>query len=70
MQSTWCINLVFSTHTLPSYLWRIADYVELRVGMMAGDESDRHADLGKEIHALSSASKPYAAFFARGMPGL
>jgi len=46
----------------------LADYVELRVGMMAGDKSDRHADLGKEIHALSSASKPYAAFFARGMP--
>ena len=34
--------------------------------MMGGDKSERQAELGKEIHAISSASKPYAAFLARG----
>ncbi|XP_035826828.1 peroxisomal acyl-coenzyme A oxidase 3 [Aplysia californica] len=41
------------------------DFVLLRVGMMMGDSSQNQADLGKEIHALSCASKPLAGWMAR-----
>jgi hypothetical protein len=36
------------------------------MGLLTGDKSERQAELGREIHAVSSASKPYAAFLARG----
>lgn len=32
---------------------------------MVGDKSERAAELGKEIHALSCASKPLAGWIAR-----
>lgn len=32
---------------------------------MVGDKSERSAELGKEIHALSCASKPLAGWIAR-----
>ncbi|XP_069134207.1 peroxisomal acyl-coenzyme A oxidase 3-like [Argopecten irradians] len=41
------------------------DFVAIRVGMMLGDNSEYQAELGKEIHALSCASKPLAAWIAR-----
>ncbi|CAL1534858.1 unnamed protein product [Lymnaea stagnalis] len=41
------------------------DFVLLRIGAMVGDNSQKHADLGKEIHALSCASKPLAGWIAR-----
>ncbi|XP_033748104.1 peroxisomal acyl-coenzyme A oxidase 3-like [Pecten maximus] len=41
------------------------DFVGIRVGMMLGDNSDWQAELGREIHALSCASKPLAAWIAR-----
>ncbi|XP_059144603.1 peroxisomal acyl-coenzyme A oxidase 3-like [Physella acuta] len=41
------------------------DYVTLRVGSMVGDTSQRQADLGREIHAISCASKPLAGWIAR-----
>ena len=47
----------------------IPDYIEFRLGMMAGDKSERQAELGREIHAISSASKPYVSFLARGALG-
>lgn len=40
-------------------------YVEVQANLMSGDKSDRQAELGKEIHAISSSSKPYASWFAR-----
>jgi len=42
-----------------------SDFVLLRVGVMMGDNSQKQADLGKEIHALSCASKPIAGWTAR-----
>uniref|UniRef100_A0A0B6ZWH1 Acyl-coenzyme A oxidase n=1 Tax=Arion vulgaris TaxID=1028688 RepID=A0A0B6ZWH1_9EUPU len=41
------------------------DYVMLRIGSMMGDNSQRQAELGKEIHALSCASKPLAGWVGR-----
>ncbi|XP_055862199.1 peroxisomal acyl-coenzyme A oxidase 3-like [Biomphalaria glabrata] len=41
------------------------NFVELRIGVMVGDKSQRQADLGKEIHALSCASKPLSGWVAR-----
>lgn len=39
--------------------------VEFYMGMMSNDTSDRQADFGKEIHALSSAIKPYSSWSAQ-----
>lgn len=41
------------------------DFVALRVGLMMGDKSERQSELGREIHALSCASKPVASWTAR-----
>ncbi|XP_064619256.1 peroxisomal acyl-coenzyme A oxidase 3-like [Lineus longissimus] len=41
------------------------DFVSLQVGMIMGDKSERQAELGKEIHAISCASKPLAGWTAR-----
>lgn len=41
------------------------DYASLRISFMIGDKSERSAELGKEIHALSCASKPLAGWIAR-----
>ncbi|XP_067945679.1 peroxisomal acyl-coenzyme A oxidase 3-like [Watersipora subatra] len=41
------------------------DFVGLRVGMMVGESGEEFAALGKEIHALSCASKPLASWTAR-----
>lgn len=41
------------------------DYASLRISIMVGDKSQRSAELGKEIHALSCASKPLAGWIAR-----
>ncbi|XP_056411008.1 peroxisomal acyl-coenzyme A oxidase 3 isoform X2 [Hyla sarda] len=39
--------------------------IELQVGIMMKDRSPRQAELGKEIHALSSAAKPLASWTAQ-----
>lgn len=41
------------------------DFVNIRVGIMMGDKSEYQAMLGREIHALSCASKPLASWLAR-----
>ncbi|PVD31700.1 hypothetical protein C0Q70_07118 [Pomacea canaliculata] len=41
------------------------DFASLRIGMMMGDNSERQAELGREVHALSCASKPLASWTAR-----
>ena len=41
------------------------DFVAIRVGLILGDNSEYQAELGKEIHALSCASKPLAGWIAR-----
>lgn len=41
------------------------DLVEFYIGMMSGDNSERQAEFGKEIHALSSASKPFSSWIAQ-----
>eukprot|EP00002_Diphylleia_rotans_P000849 TRINITY_DN1044_c0_g6_i1.p1 TRINITY_DN1044_c0_g6~~TRINITY_DN1044_c0_g6_i1.p1 ORF type:complete len:733 (+),score=154.29 TRINITY_DN1044_c0_g6_i1:71-2269(+) len=45
--------------------WLFRHFTELQVGMALGDKSERQSELGKEIHAISSASKPLSAWFAR-----
>lgn len=39
--------------------------VEFYIGIMSNDTSDRQAEFGKEIHAISSASKPYSAWITQ-----
>ncbi|KAJ7387267.1 acyl-Coenzyme A oxidase [Desmophyllum pertusum] len=41
------------------------NFVELQVGMMMGETGEAQAALGREIHALSSASKPLASWVAQ-----
>ncbi|XP_052800713.1 peroxisomal acyl-coenzyme A oxidase 3-like [Mya arenaria] len=41
------------------------DFVNIRIGLMMGDKSEKQALLGREIHALSCASKPLASWLAR-----
>ena len=41
------------------------DFVGIRIGIMMGDNSEEQAELGKEIHALSCASKPLGSWIAR-----
>ncbi|KAH3891559.1 hypothetical protein DPMN_015663 [Dreissena polymorpha] len=48
--------------------WHVAffmDFVNIRIGLMMGDKSERQAQLGREIHGLSCASKPIASWLAR-----
>ncbi|XP_035690626.1 peroxisomal acyl-coenzyme A oxidase 3-like [Branchiostoma floridae] len=41
------------------------DFIQLRLGGMMKDKSDRQDALGREIHALSSAGKPLSTWTAR-----
>ncbi|KAF6032169.1 ACOX3 [Bugula neritina] len=41
------------------------DFVELKIGLMMGDTSEEFAALGREIHAISCASKPLVSWTAR-----
>ncbi|XP_067117434.1 peroxisomal acyl-coenzyme A oxidase 3 [Osmerus mordax] len=41
------------------------NFVELQIGMMMRDKSDRQAELGREIHALSCSSKPLGSWTAQ-----
>ena len=60
------LPLLAGTYALDSFAKSFGtDFVEMRISMMMGEKGDRMAELGKEIHALSSASKPFASFFAR-----
>ncbi|XP_043918737.1 peroxisomal acyl-coenzyme A oxidase 3 [Protopterus annectens] len=43
----------------------IMNFFELHLGLMMNDKSQRQADLGREMHALSSASKPLASWTAQ-----
>lgn len=41
------------------------NFVELQIGLMSGDKSERQDNLGKEIHAMSCASKAVHSWIAR-----
>jgi acyl-CoA oxidase len=41
------------------------EFVNFMIASMMGDKSDRQAELGREIHAISSTSKPLSGFTAR-----
>lgn len=40
-------------------------FVELQMGLLAGDKGEAQAALGKELHAVASACKPMAGWLAR-----
>jgi acyl-CoA oxidase len=50
------------------YVWKtfstsfFLNLAEFLIGLLTKDKSDRQADLGKEIHALSCASKPVSSW--------
>lgn len=39
--------------------------VEIRAGMILGADDARQAELGRELHAVSCASKPVSSWLAR-----
>uniref|UniRef100_A0A8C7VD91 Acyl-coenzyme A oxidase n=1 Tax=Oncorhynchus mykiss TaxID=8022 RepID=A0A8C7VD91_ONCMY len=41
------------------------NFVEFQIGMMMKDNSDRQAELGREIHAISCSSKPLGSWTAQ-----
>ncbi|XP_072315085.1 peroxisomal acyl-coenzyme A oxidase 3 [Eucyclogobius newberryi] len=41
------------------------NFVELQMGLLQRDKSDRQSELGREIHAMSCASKPLGAWTAQ-----
>ncbi|KAG9346948.1 hypothetical protein JZ751_005875 [Albula glossodonta] len=41
------------------------NFVEFQIGLILRDKSDRQADLGREIHAISCSSKPLASWTAQ-----
>ncbi|KAL2079445.1 hypothetical protein ACEWY4_025189 [Coilia grayii] len=41
------------------------NFVELQIGLMMKDKSDRQAELGREIHAISCSSKPLGSWTAQ-----
>ena len=53
------------------YLWKnyslslFNNLVQFYIQMWSGDDSERQAYFGKEIHALSSVSKPYSSWMAQ-----
>lgn len=66
MQQWRLIPKLAATYAL-AYFARIffLNFVELQVGMMMGETGEAQAALGREIHALSSASKPLAGWIAQ-----
>ena len=51
-----------TNYVLKNYSFSIFNnLVEFYMGIMSNDTSERQAELGKEIHALSCAIKPYAS---------
>lgn len=55
-----------ATYILEHFHWAFfMDYVAIRAGALMGDKSEYQALLGREIHALSCASKPLASWLAR-----
>ncbi|XP_072163287.1 peroxisomal acyl-coenzyme A oxidase 3-like [Diadema setosum] len=66
MQQWRLIPYVAAAYILHYFCDRLYEgLVECQVALMMGDQSERQAELGKEIHALSSASKPMSSWLAR-----
>ncbi|XP_072043153.1 LOW QUALITY PROTEIN: peroxisomal acyl-coenzyme A oxidase 3-like [Amphiura filiformis] len=53
----------YALHNLSTYIYK--SYFESQIAWMMGDKNDRQASLGRELHAMSSASKPLAGWTAR-----
>lgn len=53
----------FALKVFSHSLWD--NLVEFVIGLLSNDTSDRQADFGKDIHAMSSASKPIASWIAQ-----
>ncbi|KAM6960287.1 peroxisomal acyl-coenzyme A oxidase 3 [Tautogolabrus adspersus] len=60
------IPYLAAAHALEHFTKTIfMNYVEFQMGLVMGDKSDRQADLGREIHAISCSSKPLASWMAQ-----
>jgi acyl-CoA oxidase len=61
------LPLLAATYALDNMRTRLLwGYIEFQAGLLMGEKSARQAELGRELHALSSSSKPVATWLARG----
>ncbi|KXJ29078.1 peroxisomal acyl-coenzyme A oxidase 3 [Exaiptasia diaphana] len=66
MQQWRLLPLLSATYALEHFSRTFfMNFVEFNVMVMMGEESTRQAELGREIHAMSSSSKPMAGWVAR-----
>uniref|UniRef100_UPI00398F3A2F peroxisomal acyl-coenzyme A oxidase 3 n=1 Tax=Pristiophorus japonicus TaxID=55135 RepID=UPI00398F3A2F len=66
MQQWRLIPYLAATYALEHFFKSLfMNYVEYQMGILMKDKSERQTELGKEIHALSSASKPLGSWTAQ-----
>ena len=57
------LSATFAITILSSGLYD--DYIQFHIGLLVGEKSDQSTNLGRELHAISSSSKPLSSWTAR-----